>query len=67
VVENDKARRTFLEVGIRDNKRVQVPKKKTHDANKKEQWLDLSGQERIILGDLSSLTDGKAVEVSEKK
>ena len=67
VVENDKARRTFLEVGIRDNKRVQVLKKKTHDANKKEQWVDPSGQERIILGDLSSLTDGKAVEVSEKK
>jgi RND family efflux transporter MFP subunit len=67
VVENDKARRTFLEVGIRDKQRVQVLRKKTHDANKKEQWVDLSGQERIILGDLSSLTDGKVVEVSEKK
>jgi RND family efflux transporter MFP subunit len=67
VLENDKARRTFLQVGIRDDQRVEVLKKKTRDANKKEQWVELSREERIVLGDLSSLTEGKTVEVSEKK
>ncbi len=67
MVEDRKARRTFIETGARDGQRVEVLKKKSQDAKAKEQWLDFSREERIIEGNLSALTDGKAVQVVEKK
>jgi HlyD family secretion protein len=64
VEKGGKARRTFLEVGIRDQQRIEVMKKRSQDAR---QWSNFDGEERIIVSGIADLTDSKAVQVEEKK
>ena len=62
--ENGKAIRTEVQTGIRDDDWVEVTGKlasaKSQTGNS---WTGLAGQEQIITGDLSELSDGQKVEI----
>jgi RND family efflux transporter MFP subunit len=66
-VENGKAIRTPVRVGLRgnekDNELVEVLKKQTKPAKAGEegQWEDFTGEETIVTSDAASLTDGQTV------
>jgi RND family efflux transporter MFP subunit len=69
-VENGKAVRTPIRVGMRgnekDNEVVEVLKKQTKPVKAGDEglWEDVSGQEVIIAGDLASLTEGQSVRIT---
>jgi HlyD family secretion protein len=68
VEQDGKARRTLLQVGGRDAQRIEVLKKQTTPASKgTPRWEDLTGDEKIILGDVAALSDGQAVQVGGAK
>jgi HlyD family secretion protein len=56
--ENGKAVLTPVQTGIHDGKWVEVVHKRV-----KDQWSPFSGQEQVIIGDLSELSDGEPVQV----
>jgi RND family efflux transporter MFP subunit len=66
-VENAKAVRTPIRVGLRSNEKdselVEVMKKQTKPAKAGEegQWEDFTGEEVIIVSDPASLADGQAI------
>jgi HlyD family secretion protein len=60
--EDGKAVRTPVQIGINDNKYVEVFRKKV-----KDQWGPFSGDEVVILGDLSELRDGEAVRIASEE
>jgi RND family efflux transporter MFP subunit len=72
-VEDGKAVRTPIQVGLRgnekDNELIEVLKKQTKPARAGEQahWEDWSGGEVIVGSDAASLTDGQAVHTSTGK
>jgi RND family efflux transporter MFP subunit len=68
-VENGKAVRTPLQVGLRGDQRVEVLKKQTKPAKPGEKgtWEDFTGDEEIIRGNLGSLRDGRPVRVDAGK
>jgi multidrug efflux pump subunit AcrA (membrane-fusion protein) len=53
-----KAVRTALQTGIDDGKWIEVTKKRV-----KGKWVDLTGAEEVIVGDLSEVSDGVPVQV----
>jgi RND family efflux transporter MFP subunit len=60
-VEDDKAVRVPIQVGFRDDKFVEVVKKKT---GKEGGWEDFTGEEEVVAGGAATLTDGQAVAAS---
>jgi RND family efflux transporter MFP subunit len=68
-VENGKAVRTPVQVGLRGNQFVEVLKKQMRPAKASEEayWEDLGGEEVVIASDPASLTDGMAVSISKDK
>jgi membrane fusion protein (multidrug efflux system) len=68
-VEDGKAVRTPIQVGLRGKEWVEVLKKQAKDANTTAAngWQDLTGEEVIIASGAASLTDGQAVTVSRNK
>jgi HlyD family secretion protein len=69
-VENGKAVRTPLRVGLRGGEWVEVLKKQTRPAKAGEEagWEDFGGEEVIVASDAGSLSDGQTVsEGVEKK
>jgi multidrug efflux pump subunit AcrA (membrane-fusion protein) len=68
VVENDRVRRTPIEVGARNDQLVEVVKKQLPAAEPGEapRWGAFTGEEEVVRGDLSGLSDGQAVSVSGK-
>lgn len=58
VYEAGKAVQTPVQVGLNDGKWIEVAKKRA-----KGEWTDLTGNEKVILGDLSELSDGQPVQV----
>ncbi|HTU25664.1 MAG TPA: hypothetical protein VMF30_09720, partial [Pirellulales bacterium] len=54
-----KAMQTPIQTGISDGHFTEVPKKQIHD-----QWIDWAGDEQVILGNLSEISGGQAVEVA---
>ncbi len=56
--EDGKAVKTPVQTGISDGKWVAVLKKRTSDG-----WAVLTGNEKVILGNLSELSDGQPVQV----
>jgi len=58
VYENGKAVLTPVQTGINDGKWVEVVNQRV-----KGQWTALTGQEQVIVGDLSELSDGEPVQV----
>lgn len=57
--ENGKAVQTPVQTGINDGKYVEVFKKKIED-----KWVEFTGDEEVILGDLAELRDGEKVKVA---
>lgn len=59
--DNGKAIRTPLQTGIAGSKWIEVVKKHVNG-----DWIDFTGSEQIIEGDLSELADGAAVRLASK-
>jgi RND family efflux transporter MFP subunit len=57
-----KAVKTPLQTGVSDGDWTEVVKKKVD-----QQWLPMSGDEQVILGTLSEISSGEAVQVSRPK
>src|SRR5262249_38961643 len=68
-VENGKAVRTRIQVGLRGSELVEVLRKQTKPTNAGDegQWEDISGEELIVASDAASLSEGQAVDVSSEK
>jgi RND family efflux transporter MFP subunit len=67
-VEDGKAVRQPLKVGLRGNDLVEVLGKRATSAKAAEaQWEDLSGEEVIVVSDPAVLTDGQAVSTSSSQ
>jgi HlyD family secretion protein len=65
-VENGKAVRTPIQVGLRGNELVEVLKKQTKPAPDQESvWEDFTGEE-VIVANAVSVTDGQAVTASNR-
>ncbi|MHB1422525.1 MAG: efflux RND transporter periplasmic adaptor subunit [Gemmataceae bacterium] len=60
--EDGKAKRTPVQTGTNDGEYIEVFRKKV-----KDKWVEFSGNEEIILGDLPELRDGEKVRVSDHK
>jgi RND family efflux transporter MFP subunit len=71
-IENGKAVRTPIRVGLRgnetENERVEVVKKQTKAANggREAEWDDITGEETIVASDAASLSQGQAVTATSK-
>jgi RND family efflux transporter MFP subunit len=63
--ENGEARKTEVQTGVADDEWVEVTKRRpagTHPAQMvKARWSRISGSEEVIVGDLSTLTEGTRV------
>jgi multidrug efflux pump subunit AcrA (membrane-fusion protein) len=64
-VEDGKAVRTPVKLGVRQGARVELIKKQTHPAQRGEPtpWDNFTGAEEIVVAGPSGLTDGQAVRV----
>lgn len=69
IVENGKAYRTPIEIGVRDPQSVQVVKKQTRPAQpgEKGQWVDFTDKDAVIQASVPGLTDGQPVTVAPTK
>jgi hypothetical protein len=65
-VEDGKAIRTPLQIGLRNDKLVQVSKKEVAatKGSTEEAWQDITGEEQIINSGVAELKDGQQVLVS---
>jgi HlyD family secretion protein len=63
LVEDGKARRTPIEVGARNAERVEVLKKQAKPGQAGS-WVDFTGEEVVIAGNLAGLSDGQAISLS---
>lgn len=65
-VENGKAVRTPVEIGLRDGATVEVMRKLTRPARSGEKpvWEELTGREEVVAGNAAGLADGQAVSVN---
>lgn len=63
LIEGGRARRTRIEVGASGDERVEVLKKQAKPAQPGAEagWEDFTGQESVVQGNLSALTDGQAL------
>lgn len=60
--EQGKAMRTPLQTGVSDGRWIEVVKKQVNG-----EWVDFSGNEPIIEGDLAELADGAAVRIAGER
>lgn len=60
LLKDNKAIKTPVQAGISDGTWGEVDKMKINDA-----WVKVGGNEHVIVGDLSELADGQAVNVAE--
>ena len=56
-----KAVQTPVQTGISDGKWIEVAKKQVKDA-----WIEFTGEEEVIVGDLADLADGQKVQVAKE-
>jgi RND family efflux transporter MFP subunit len=65
LVEAGKVWHTAVEIGARDNRRVEVLKKQArpNKLGEQGQWQELTGNEEVVQGNLSGLQDGQPVRV----
>jgi multidrug efflux pump subunit AcrA (membrane-fusion protein) len=68
-VENGKAVRTPIQVGMRGSELVEVLKKRTRPVKSGEEgeWGDITGEEVVVASEAASLTDGQPVSVATGK
>ncbi len=62
LLQDGKAVKTPVQAGISDGTWVEVDQMKIDDP-----WVKVTGDEDVILGDLSELTDGQTVKAVEKQ
>ena len=68
LVNDSKAVRTQIQAGVSDDTWVEVVKKKTYPINGEAgTWEDFDGTEKVIVGDLSEISDGKQVAINDAK
>jgi RND family efflux transporter MFP subunit len=68
LVSDGKAIRTQLQTGVSDGTWVEVVKRANYPINGETgSWRDFDGSERVIVGDLSELTDGEQVAVDSNE
>jgi len=60
LLQDGKAVKTPVDTAVSDGKWVEVAKMKIGDS-----WVKVAGKEQVILGDLSELTDGQAVQAKQ--
>jgi hypothetical protein len=60
LLRSSKAVKTSVEMGVNDGTWTEVHKMEIGDT-----WQNVTGHEEVILGDLSELTDGQAVNVAQ--
>jgi RND family efflux transporter MFP subunit len=67
-LEGGKAVRTPVQIGLHNDKLVEVQKKqvKPTSGSAEEAWQDVTGQEEIIKSGVADLKDGQAVQVSSR-
>jgi hypothetical protein len=66
LVSNGKARRTQIQTGVSDGTWIEVCKKESYPENGDAgNWEDFNGNERVIVGDLSEISDGTQVAVND--
>ncbi len=58
LLEDGKLQRTWIEVGSRGDRRVQVLRKQVHGA-----WQNFNGEEHVVQSGLASLVDGQEVTI----
>jgi len=65
-VEDGKAIRTPLQVGLRGGKRLEVLKMEMRTPGSKEEgpWKEVTGEEKIVISNAASLSDGQAVRLA---
>lgn len=61
LLENGKAAKTPIQTGASDGSWTEVSKKQVNGA-----WADFTGEEEVIVGDLTELSDGQAVRIVAK-
>ncbi len=62
LLENGKLRRTLVEVGLRCEGQVEVLRKQIEGT-----WLEFTGEENVVCGGLSTLSDGQEVNLVAEK
>ena len=69
MVEGSKVRRVAVQVGVRGDDRFQLLKKQVKPAGPKAKpsWEDFTGEERVVRGKLTGLSDGQAVRVAREE
>jgi len=66
LVENGKASRTQIQIGVTDGSWTEVVKKESYPTNGQSgTWQDFDGSEKVIVGDLSEISDGERVALDE--
>lgn len=67
--EDGKAVRTEVQTGVTDGEWIEVTSRQVPAVAGKsdESWQEFTGQEQIILGDLSTLTDGAPVKIASSE
>jgi HlyD family secretion protein len=63
--QNGRAVRMEVRRGVGDGKWVEVSGRRPAASRDEEDWEEIDGSEQVILGDLSVLTEGKAVRVAK--
>jgi RND family efflux transporter MFP subunit len=61
LLRGTKAVKTSVQVGVSDGTWIEIDRVKTGDS-----WRKVTGDEQVILADLSELTDGQTVQVAQK-
>jgi HlyD family secretion protein len=68
IVEQDRANRTEIEIGARNNALVEVLKKRSSAKSGNEaKWEDFTGSEDVVDRDLSGLKDGQTIETTPSR
>jgi HlyD family secretion protein len=69
VVEDGKAWRTAVQIGVRDNRLVEVLKKPRAPAKStgQEKWEEFTGEEKVVENISAGPTDGQPVHIAEAK
>jgi HlyD family secretion protein len=63
IVQDAKLKRTLVQIGAREGQWVEVLKKQTAAPGEQPKWQDFTGDEVVVAGDLSALSDGQTVQV----
>jgi HlyD family secretion protein len=63
--ENGHAERTEVQTGVSDGEWIEVTNRQIPAPSTGEDWVPITGSEKVILGDLSILTDGSLVRLGE--